>query len=102
MEVPTRQASVIGWTTATVVAILSMVAGGITTFYATRDQSLQQVRAEIQAAEMQLRAEQREQLSHYVSREEWAQWKEQNRARQDSQYYDLLSSIQRIGARLAR
>lgn len=88
-----------GWTTAIVFSLLTMVVGAITTFYGTRDQSVAVLRAEIQARAEALRQEQRE---RFVGREEWANWKAENRARTDAQYFALMTALQRVGARLGR
>ena len=47
-------------------------------------------------------AEYREALSHYVSREQFSQWREANAARADQQYYSMLNALQRISARLEK
>lgn len=87
---------------AAVLTITGMIITGATTFYGVRDQALAMTRAEIQAAVIQSRIESREAFSHCVSREDWANWKESNRARTDQQYFEILTSIQRLGARLAK
>lgn len=87
---------------ATVLTLLSMAVGAVTTFYTTRDQAMAGARAEIAASENALRAEYREALSHYITREGFAQWREGNRARSDQQYFEMLNALQRIGAKLGK
>lgn len=91
-----------GYPLATVMALLSMAVGAVTTFYTTRDQAMAGARSEIQASALAMRAEYRDALTHYLSREEWSQWKEANGARRDEQYYSLLGALQRISARLQK
>lgn len=82
--------------------ILGMIIGGLTGFYGARDKAIADCRAEIQTGMAQIRLERQETLSHYVSREDWAIWKESNRARADAQFYEIMTAIQRVGVRVAK
>lgn len=92
----------VGIPLAAVLTVLGMFTGGVTTFYGTRDKAVADARAELVQAQAAMRAEYREALGHYVSREDFAAWREQNRAREDAQYYDLMAAIQRVGDRIRR
>ena|SRR5438132_9500710 len=92
----------VGYSLATVLTIVGMLMGAVGSFYGTRDQAMAGARAEIAASQSAMRAEYREAITHYVSREEFAQWKEGNRARADEQYYQMLNALQRIGAKLEK
>lgn len=92
----------VGYPLATVLTIIGMITGGLATFYGTRDQALASARTEIAVSATAVRAEYREALSHYLTREQFAQWREANGARRDEQYYGLLNALQRVGAKLQR
>ncbi len=77
------------------VALVSATAGA----FGARDQVLRDVESTMQrsvAAEASVR---QGELRHYVTREEWLQWRRIEGERRDRQYYSLLGEIRALRGR---
>lgn len=85
--------------------LASAIAGTISatmTAYGFRDRALSQVNAMIDRSSQQIRKERETELKHYLTRETFQEWRQQERIRSDSQYYSLMNAIERLGAKVGR
>lgn len=68
--------------------------------YSLRDGMVERINREMEKSMQQTRQERNEHLRYYVSKESFADWRQQERIRSDKQYYSLLNAIERLGLRM--
>lgn len=67
-----------------------------------RDKVMSDLKAVVAASILSESDARRADLSHYVTREEFAEWRREERARQDEQYLNIITSLGRVEARVGR
>ena len=85
--------------------LVSAVTGtgaAVTSAYSLRDQTMEAVEQRIEKTAGQLRHERGELLSRYLSREAFAEWRQNDRIRQDANFYRLLNAIERLSEQIKR
>ena len=87
------------WPRAAVLSLCVAVATATATVHGLRDQAFARMETRVRLGEESGRAERVEALRHYVTREEWLEWRRSEGARRDAQYYTLLGEIRRLGRR---
>jgi hypothetical protein len=81
------------------VSVITGTIASMTAAYGMRDKLLDQVHKEIVASADGLRQERRDM---FLSKEDFFSWREQDRIRQDRQYYSLLNAVERLSVRNGR
>lgn len=84
------------------VSAITGTMAAVTSAYGMRDAILVRVATDIDRATAAIRQERTDQLRYYVSKESFAEWRQQERIRQDQQYFNLLNAIERLGGKLIR
>jgi hypothetical protein len=88
--------------TALLSLIVSLVTGTVASVaaaYGVRDKMLDEVHLQIVASADTLRQERK---SLFLTKEDFSAWREQDRVRQDRQYYNLLNAVERLNERQRR
>lgn len=77
-------------------SVASALVGGVVALFSVRDAALADIRTSIRQASTAERDERNQALTHYITREEWAQrWGEEG-ARRDAQFWQLRELILQI------
>jgi hypothetical protein len=85
-----------------VVSAITGTGAAVTSAYSLRDAILSRVSSDIDRSAEKTRREWEEQLHYYLSKEAFFEWRQQERIRQDRQFYQLLNAIERLSGRLQR
>lgn len=84
------------------VSAITGTAAAVASAYGLRDSLLERLTRDLERQAVQIRQERTDQLRNYVSREQFLEWRQGERVRQDGQFYSLLSAIERLSARMNR
>lgn len=98
----TRQSLPITLAISLIVSAITGTGAAMTSAYSLRDNLMEKLNAEVARSVQQTRQERADALRGYVSKESFADWRQQERVRQDSQYFQLLNAIERLGAKVGR
>lgn len=90
----------LAWTI--LVAAVTGVVSALTAGYGARDAALRQAREMQEATRTAIVSQYQEDMRHYVTLEQFLEYRREERSRQDGQYYAVLSAIQRLDARLRK
>lgn len=74
----------------------------VTSAYAFRDKTLDDLHNRVEKTVVQVRSERQESLKHYLTKEGFSEWRQQERIRQDAQFYRLLNAIERLSDRVGK
>lgn len=79
-------------------AIVGTISATVTV-YGFRDRAIEHIYQLIDRGMQQSRNQNREDLSHYVTREQFVEWKQQERVRSDRQHLEVMQALERLNAR---
>lgn len=84
------------------VSAISGTLAATTAAFGLRDRILDKVHQEVTAAIQTEKDERDSALRFYVEKEAFSEWKQNERIRQDQQYYTLLNAIERLSVRIGK
>lgn len=78
------------------ISAITGTAAAVASAYGFKESTIDRIEQKINDQAAKLQSQQSEALTHYLSLERFSEWRQTERARQDSQFYSLMGAIDRL------